>query len=128
MKVFSIMSGKWISGLQLSIPRSPCRWLCVRSARVSGPDPRYQLLPVPNSFISSFDGYSMLSEDRLLITRVSFKSKPTLGMMDELKKPSLDREYKEYVALAPAVTTPLSSPPLVVKVVPPRSKQFGAAL
>ena len=81
----------------------------------------------------------MLSEDRLLISRspchwqcgrsarVSFKSKPTLGMMDELKKASLDREYKEYVALAPAVTTPLSSPPLVVKVVPPRSKQFGAA-
>ena len=42
--------------------------------------------------------------------------------MDELKKASLDREYKEYVALALAVTTPLSSPPHVVKVVPPRSK------
>ena len=48
---------------------------------VSGPVPRYQLLPVLNLIHAALiDGYSMLSEA------------------------SLDREYKEYVALALAVT------------------------
>ena len=74
---------------------------------------------------------SMLSEDGLRISRspcrwrcgrsarFSFKTKPTLGMMDELKQATLAPEYKEYVALAPAVTTPISSPP------PPTAKQYG---
>ena len=38
LKIFSIMSGKWISGLLLWISRSSCRWLYIyEGARISGP-------------------------------------------------------------------------------------------
>ena len=46
-------------------------------------------------------------------------------MMDELQKATLDPEYKEYVTLAPPLTTPISSFPLVVRVVPPTAKKYG---
>ena len=49
-----------------------------------------------NSFISSFDGTLNVERGSALNL---FETKPTLGMMEELKKVSLDPEYKDNPAL-----------------------------